>query len=76
MVSSVIGTGRAINKFAWECKDGRRVGLGSSDGKLYVYDIGDMASSKESDWVDLQRSLGAMAGGTGQGTTIDGDSRK
>ncbi|KAG9016699.1 hypothetical protein FRB90_002454 [Tulasnella sp. 427] len=76
IVSTVIGTGRAINKFAWECKEGRRVGLGSSDGKLYIYDIGDTGNSKESDWVDLQRSLSAMAGGTGQGTGIDGDSKR
>ncbi|KAG9043909.1 hypothetical protein FS837_008986 [Tulasnella sp. UAMH 9824] len=76
MVSSVIGDGRAINKFAWECKEGRRVGLGSSDGKLYIYDIGDIANSKESDWVDLQRSLGAMAGGTGQGTATESDAKR
>jgi dynein intermediate chain len=43
VVSTNVGSGRAINKLQWDRKDGRRAALGGSDGKLYVYDIGDMA---------------------------------
>lgn len=66
MVSTTLESGRAINKLAWDGKEGKRVGLGSSDGKLYIYDVGDIATPRESDWVDLQRSLGAMVSGAPQ----------
>jgi dynein intermediate chain len=46
---------------AWEGKEGRRVALGSNDGKLYIYDIGDMGTTREADWVDFQRTLGVLA---------------
>ena len=62
MVSTSVGTGKALNKFKWDCKDGRRAALGGSDGKLYIYDIGDMAIPRESEWTDLQRSLANMQG--------------
>ncbi|KAG8881574.1 hypothetical protein FRB97_009408 [Tulasnella sp. 331] len=60
LVSTMIGGGKAINKLAWEGKEGRRVGLGTSDGKFHVYDIGDMATPRESEWIDLQRSLATL----------------
>ncbi|KAG8901541.1 hypothetical protein FRB99_005223 [Tulasnella sp. 403] len=75
-VSTPVGSGRAINKIAWECKEGRRVGLGSSDGKLYVYDVGDMATPRESDWVDLQRSLGMMVSGGTQSGAVETDTKR
>ena len=37
--------------------------MGGSDGKLYVYDIGDMALPRESEWTDLQRTLAQIQGG-------------
>lgn len=58
---------KAINKFTWDGKDGRRAALGGSDGKLYIYDIGDMAIPRESEWTDLQRTLASMQGGSAQG---------
>jgi dynein intermediate chain len=61
VVSTAVGT-NAINKFQWDRKDGRRAALGSSDGKLYVYDIGDMAIPRESEWTDLQRTISSIAG--------------
>lgn len=63
MVSTTVGTGRAINKIAWEGKEGKRVGLGSADGTLYVYDVGEIAVPRESEWTDMQRTLGVMLGG-------------
>ena len=59
-MSTTIGNGRALNKLRWDCKEGRRVALGSSDGKMYVYDIGDMAVARESEWTDLQRTVGNL----------------
>jgi dynein intermediate chain, cytosolic len=60
IISTTIGAGRAINKFRWDRKEGRRVALGSSDGRLYVYDIGDTAVARESEWTDLQRTIGNL----------------
>ena len=65
IISTSVGTGRALNKMKWDRKDGRKVALGSSDGKLYIYDIGDMATPRESEWTDLQRTITNLnAGGT------------
>jgi len=54
VVSTTVGDRRAINKLQW---DRRRptAALGGSDGRLYVYDIGDMALPRESEWTDMQR---------------------
>lgn len=65
MISTTVGTGRAINKLAWDRKDGRRAALGSSDGRLYIYDIGDVGIPRESEWTDLQRTLSTVIGGGG-----------
>ncbi|KAF8661304.1 hypothetical protein AX16_001402 [Volvariella volvacea WC 439] len=62
-VSTVVGSGRAINKLQWDSKDGRRAALGGSDGRLYVYDIGDLAIPRESEWTDLQKTIAGVAGG-------------
>ena len=59
---------RAINKLKWDSKDGRRAALGGSDGRLYIYDIGDMAIPRESEWTDLQRTLAGMQSGHGSGS--------
>lgn len=60
----------------WDKKDGRKVALGSSDGKLYIYDIGDAAVPRESEWTDLQKTLAGIAGGHGGiGADLDGASR-
>lgn len=68
-----MGTNRAINKLKWDRKDGRRAALGSSDGKLYVYDIGDIGIPRESEWTDLQRTIASIAGTTPG--VVDGDPR-
>ena len=63
VVSTPVGQGKAINKLRWDHKDGRRAALGGSDGKLYIYDIGDMALPRETEWTDLQRTVAGMMGG-------------
>ena len=64
-MSTSVGQGRAINKLQWDHKDGRRAALGGSDGKLYIYDIGDMALPRETEWTDLQKTVAGMMGGGG-----------
>ncbi|EED80588.1 predicted protein, partial [Postia placenta Mad-698-R] len=62
-VTTAVGAGRALNKLQWDRKDGRRAALGGSDGKVYIYDIGDMALPRESEWTDLQRTIAGVGGG-------------
>ncbi|KAJ7224477.1 WD40-repeat-containing domain protein [Mycena pura] len=60
VVSTNVGSGRAINKLEWN-KDGRHAALGGSDGKLHVYDIGDMAASRgEVEWSELQKVVAGI----------------
>ena len=73
VVSTMVGQGRAINKLQWDHKDGRRAALGGSDGKLYIYDIGDMALPRETEWTDLQRTIAGMVGGGQSNGTTDAD---
>lgn len=52
-----VGTSKAINKLAWDRKDGKRVALGSSDGHLYVYDVGEMAVPRDAEWAEMQKTV-------------------
>ncbi|KAF8310072.1 WD40 repeat-like protein [Clavulina sp. PMI_390] len=74
VVSTPVGTGRAINKLSWDRKDGRRAALGCSDGKLYVYDIGDLGAPRETEWTDFQKTLGGIMSGNAQ-TLLPGEER-
>ncbi|CAO3625999.1 unnamed protein product [Cunninghamella echinulata] len=58
-VSTAVGSGKALNKIAWD-KDGRKTAIGSSDGHVYVYDIGEMARPKADDWHLLQKNISEM----------------
>ena len=60
MSSISVGSGRALNKLAWDRKDGRHVGVGGSDGTLTIYDVGETATPKDSEWSDLQRTVQGM----------------
>ena len=50
---------RAINKIKWDKSPlSRKAGLGSSDGKLYVYDIAEkLVTPRDSEWVDMQKTV-------------------
>lgn len=76
VVSTNVVSGRAINKLQWDRKDGRRAALGGSDGKLYVYDIGDMALPRESEWTDLQKTVAGFIGGAQTNGVVDGDATR
>ena len=76
MVSTTVGTGRGLNKLQWDRKEGRRAALGGSDGHLYIYDIGDMALPRESEWTDLQKVVAGMTGGGNINGVLSDDSGK
>lgn len=50
---------KALNRLAWD-HDGKSVSVGSSDGHVYIYDIGELAVPRNSDWTDFQRRIGEM----------------
>ena len=37
----VVGSGKVLNKLTWD-KEGKKAAIGSSDGHVYVYDIGEV----------------------------------
>lgn len=76
VVSTNVGTGRAINKLQWDKKDGRRAALGGSDGKLYIYDIGDMAIPRESEYTDMQKTVSGIVGGGQTNGVAEGESAR
>lgn len=61
VVSTSVGSGRAINKLQWN-KDGRHAALGGSDGRLYVYDIGDMGTGRggEVEWTEMGKVVAGI----------------
>lgn len=69
----MVNNGKALNRLAWDKKDGRKVAVGSSDGHLYVYDVGEAAVPRESEWTDMQRTVQSimqanqMVGAGGEG---------
>jgi dynein intermediate chain len=75
VVSTTVGTGRGLNKLQWDRKEGRRAALGGSDGHLYIYDIGDMALPRESEWADLQKVVAGMVGGGQANGAVDDPSK-
>jgi dynein intermediate chain len=73
VVSTVVGPGRALNKLQWDKKDGRRAALGGSDGRLYIYDIGDMALPRESEWTDMQKTVASVVGSGQPNGVVESD---
>ncbi|KAJ3030963.1 UNVERIFIED_CONTAM: hypothetical protein HDU68_007163 [Siphonaria sp. JEL0065] len=54
-VSVGIG-GKALNKLAWE-KSGQKTAIGSSDGFVYVHDVGEMAQPRQEDYAAFQKTV-------------------
>ncbi|KAM0750862.1 WD40 repeat-like protein [Meredithblackwellia eburnea MCA 4105] len=56
---------RGLNKLAWDRKEGRRAAIGSSDGKVYVYEVSqELVTPREGEWEQLRVTLGSsLAGG-------------
>ncbi|TYJ58004.1 hypothetical protein B9479_001363 [Cryptococcus floricola] len=54
---------RAINKLAWDrTPTSRKAALGSSDGKVYVYDVAEkLVLPRDGEWVEMQKTVQGMA---------------
>ncbi|GAA6059754.1 hypothetical protein JCM10212_001962 [Sporobolomyces blumeae] len=53
------GTARraGLNKLAWDKKEGKRCAVGSSDGKVYVYEVAsDVITPREGEWEQMRRT--------------------
>ena len=50
--------------------------MGGSDGRLYVYDVGDMAIPREAEWNDMQKTTAGLIGGGQTNGALDGDSSR
>ncbi|KAK0552848.1 hypothetical protein OC845_001516 [Tilletia horrida] len=49
---------RALNKLAWDRKDGRRCALGSADGRVYIYELAEsLAAPSEDDFAKFQNTV-------------------
>lgn len=71
VVTTLVGSGRALNKIRWDRKDGRRLATGGADGKLYVYDIGSMSVPREEEWLELQKTLSKLSNANNTGLSTD-----
>ncbi|CAG8714341.1 6370_t:CDS:2, partial [Acaulospora morrowiae] len=59
IVNTHVGSGRALNKLQWD-KEGRRAAIGSSDGRVHIYDIGELCIPREDEWVRMQKTVSEM----------------
>ncbi|KAH9993708.1 cytoplasmic dynein intermediate chain [Russula compacta] len=71
VVSTTVSGEHALNKLQWDRKDGRRAILGGSEGRLYIYDIGDMAIPRETEWNDMQKTVAGFVAGQTGGMEVD-----
>ncbi|GAA5827366.1 hypothetical protein JCM11251_003782 [Rhodosporidiobolus azoricus] len=62
--STASGGRKGLNKLAWNKKDGRRAAVGSSDGKVYVYELAqDLVTPREGEWEQMRKTVNtALAG--------------
>jgi dynein intermediate chain, cytosolic len=63
MVSTSVNptASRGLNRLAWDKRDGRKVAIGSSDGKLYVYEVAaELTNPRESEWDNLRKVMGGF----------------
>ncbi|GJN90008.1 hypothetical protein Rhopal_003003-T1 [Rhodotorula paludigena] len=70
IVSTVVGVDepgqrpRGLNRLAWDRKDGRRAAVGSSDGKVYVYELSqDLVTPRVDEWEQMRKTCNAALAG-------------
>lgn len=51
---------KGLNKLAWDRREGRRAALGSSDGRVHVYDIGALATPAENEWDAMRKTVAGL----------------
>ena len=56
VASAVPSPVAGLNKLAWDKRDGRKVALGSADGRVHVYECGPaLTATRESDWERMRK---------------------
>ncbi|CAG8654521.1 14087_t:CDS:2, partial [Acaulospora morrowiae] len=59
IVSTQVGQGRALNKIQWD-KEGRKTAIGSSDGRVHIYDIGELSQPRSDEWNIMQKTISEL----------------
>lgn len=60
IVSTQVGSqAKALNKINWD-KEGRKTAIGSSDGRVHIYDIGELANPRDDEWEILHKTISEM----------------
>ncbi|CAG8509792.1 3071_t:CDS:10 [Funneliformis caledonium] len=60
IVSTQVGSqAKALNKINWD-KEGRKTAIGSSDGRIHIYDIGELAYPRDDEWFIMQKTISEM----------------
>ncbi|RIA97919.1 WD40-repeat-containing domain protein [Glomus cerebriforme] len=60
IVSTQVGSqAKALNKINWD-KEGRKTAIGSSDGRVHIYDIGELAHPRDDEWDIMQKTISEM----------------
>ncbi|GBB83976.1 hypothetical protein RclHR1_10620001 [Rhizophagus clarus] len=60
IVSTQVGSqAKALNKINWD-KEGRKTAIGSSDGRVHIYDIGELAYPRDDEWEIMQKTISEM----------------
>ncbi|KAG0151821.1 hypothetical protein CROQUDRAFT_650875 [Cronartium quercuum f. sp. fusiforme G11] len=62
---------KGLNKLAWDKREGKKVAIGCSDGKVYVYDIGDLALPKENEWDQMRKTFSNILGTNNNISALD-----
>ncbi len=60
IVRTQVGKGRALNKLAWDRKDGRFAAVGGLDGRLYIHDVGELAAPPDDAWTRMQETVARL----------------
>ncbi|EPQ31168.1 uncharacterized protein PFL1_01356 [Pseudozyma flocculosa PF-1] len=75
--TTTIPTGRAVNKLAWDRKEGRRIAVGGADGKVYVYDTGELfCNPTDDDFREFQSTMASLLKRGGSGGAVNGEASK
>ncbi|KAJ3300528.1 hypothetical protein HK104_010470 [Borealophlyctis nickersoniae] len=59
IVSIPVTGGKALNKMKWD-QEGQQTAVGSSDGHVYIHDLGEIAQAHSDEWSGLKRTIGEL----------------
>ncbi|KAJ3054967.1 hypothetical protein HK097_000192 [Rhizophlyctis rosea] len=59
IVTLPVTNGKALNKLKWD-REGQKIASGSSDGHVYIHDLGEIAQPHNEEWSQLQRTIAEL----------------